>query len=186
MSGLDTKINFREGATVWEMAEGIYELHKHLREAILLTGEAQGVPPDPRGVTLRADSVSWDTEEERLAGVLALALIREEGWLSEAPRDSVVAEVLAERERQEAKWGVQDHDPIVFSAILSEECGELAQAALNARFSGDGLEALSRSCLDDVRTEAIQVAAVAVQIVEALDRGAWRWGESLRLPGGEA
>lgn len=141
MSGLDTKIDFPEGATVWEMAEGIYELHKHLREAILLTGEAQGVPRDPRGVTLRADSVSWDTEEERLAGVLALALIREEGWLSEAPRDSVVADAL--RLGGEDKWGV---DATSLLARLRELTPLHALAVFDAvdRFwSLDGVEAAS-------------------------------------------
>lgn len=81
--------------------------------------------------------------------------------------DSALADVLAERERQEAKWGEQNHDPIVYSAILTEEVGELAQAAIQARYEG-GDEAR-------IREEAVQVAAVALAIIECLDRGKWRW-----------
>ena len=73
-----------------------------------------------------------------------------------------IDDVLAERSRQNAKWGRQDHDPITWSAILSEECGEFAEAALHERFGGHAAA--------NLRTEAIHCAAVAVQILECLDR----------------
>lgn len=79
----------------------------------------------------------------------------------------VFSDVFAERARQEAKWGEQNHDPITYLAILTEEVGELAQAALHARFGGP--EA------GNMRAEAVQVAAVAVAIVECLERGEWSW-----------
>jgi len=81
--------------------------------------------------------------------------------------------VLSERARQDAKWGQQDHDPITYLAVLTEEVGELAQAALHARFGGPAA--------DGLRMEAIHVAAVALAIVECLDRGLWTWpkGESI-------
>lgn len=72
--------------------------------------------------------------------------------------------VLAERERQNLKWGQQDHDNILWSAILTEECGEFAQAALHERFGG--------VMKDQIRNEAVQCAAVALQIVECIDRHA--------------
>jgi NTP pyrophosphatase (non-canonical NTP hydrolase) len=72
--------------------------------------------------------------------------------------------VIKERERQNLKWGEQNHDPITWSAILSEECGEFAQAALRHKFGGPAAAGL--------REEAIQCAAVALQIVECLDRNA--------------
>lgn len=75
---------------------------------------------------------------------------------------TAIKDVMAERALQDAKWGVQDHDPFVWSAILSEECGEFAQAALHKRFGGP--------CSQNLRIEAIQVAAVAVAIIEYLDR----------------
>ena len=73
-----------------------------------------------------------------------------------------VADVLAERERQNKKWGEQNHDPITWSAILTEECGEFAQAALHDRFGGHAAAGL--------REEAIHCAAVAIQIIECIDR----------------
>jgi NTP pyrophosphatase (non-canonical NTP hydrolase) len=78
-----------------------------------------------------------------------------------------VEDVLAERRRQEEKWGEQNHDPFTYLTILVEEVGELAQAALHAKFGGHAATKL--------REEAIHVAAVALAIVECLDRGTWRW-----------
>ncbi len=81
-----------------------------------------------------------------------------------------LSDVLAERERQEEKWGEQNHDPFTYLAILTEEVGELSEAALHSRFGGP--EA------DNIRAEAVQVAAVALAIVECLDRGKWRWPQA--------
>ena len=39
-----------------------------------------------------------------------------------------VLDVVAERDRQDAKWGEQNHNPPVWLAILTEEVGELATA----------------------------------------------------------
>lgn len=75
--------------------------------------------------------------------------------------------VLEERERQDKKWGQQNHDPFVYGAILMEEVGELMQAALKARYE--------QKELGHVREEAVQVAAVALAIVECLDRQQWDW-----------
>lgn len=77
-------------------------------------------------------------------------------------------DILAERARQDDKWGEQNHDPFAYITILVEEIGELAQAALHTRFGGHAAEGL--------RTEAIHTAAVALAIVECLDRGKWSWG----------
>lgn len=78
-----------------------------------------------------------------------------------------VDDVLAERARQDARWGEQNHDPFTYLAILVEEVGEMAQAALHARFGGPAAVKL--------REEAIHTAAVALAIVECLDRGKWYW-----------
>ena len=76
-------------------------------------------------------------------------------------------DVLEERYRQDVKWGEQNHDPITYLSILMEEVGELAQAALHARFGGPKAAAL--------REEALHTAAVALAIVECLDRKKWHW-----------
>ncbi len=71
-----------------------------------------------------------------------------------------------ERQRQDEKWGIQNHDPDHWLAILTEEVGELAKAIL---------EAAHGSPVEDIRKEAVQVAAVAVALIECLDRGEWQW-----------
>lgn len=77
-------------------------------------------------------------------------------------RYSAMSLILQERNRQDQKWGVQNHDPIVWSAILSEECGEFAEAALHHRFGGPSANSLA--------IEAVQIAAVALAILESLSR----------------
>jgi NTP pyrophosphatase (non-canonical NTP hydrolase) len=77
--------------------------------------------------------------------------------------------VLTERKRQDAKWGEQNNDPFIYITVLVEEVGELAQAALHTRFGGHAAAGL--------RDEAVHTAAVALAIVECLDRGKWRWPE---------
>ena len=78
-------------------------------------------------------------------------------------RRRVLLDVSHERDRQHAKWGDQQHDAMAWLAILSEEVGEAARAALHDRFSGPAAGTL--------RAELVQVAAVAVQVLEHLDRG---------------
>jgi NTP pyrophosphatase (non-canonical NTP hydrolase) len=74
-------------------------------------------------------------------------------------------EILDERDSQDAKWGRQDHDPITWMAILTEEVGELAQETLRYRFGG----------VRDInlKKEAIQVAAVVVAMLECCERNNW-------------
>jgi NTP pyrophosphatase (non-canonical NTP hydrolase) len=76
-------------------------------------------------------------------------------------------DVLAERARQDAKWGEQNLDPSLYLTILGEEFGETCQAVLEARFG--------KGTLDHLRLEAVQTAAVALAFVECLDRNKWRW-----------
>lgn len=87
---------------------------------------------------------------------------------------AALSDVLAERARQDEKWGEQNHDPFTYLAILSEEVGEMAQAALDARFGGP-LDARFDRPAANLRTEAVQTAAVALALVECLDRGKWQW-----------
>jgi hypothetical protein len=80
-------------------------------------------------------------------------------------------DVIQERVRQEKKWGPQNHDPFLYLTILGEEYGETCQAALEARFSEH-----NKKALEELREEAVQTAAVALAIVECLDRKKWAWG----------
>lgn len=82
--------------------------------------------------------------------------------LRSQPMQLALADVMLERSRQQEKWGEQDHDPMTWLAILGEEVGEACEAALHTKFGGPAAGKL--------RLEMIQVAAVAVQIIEWLDR----------------
>ncbi len=76
--------------------------------------------------------------------------------------DDVLGDVYAERARQDAKWGEQNHLPMEWITILGEEFGEVCRAAFEAYWNGQRPE--------HYREELIQVAAVAVAMVEAYDR----------------
>ena len=83
-----------------------------------------------------------------------------------AMKDWIHAAIMDERERQSAKWG-KDHpwgsgdcssnnvSQVVKSAVLQEECGEVARAVLDADPG-------------NLREELVQVAAVAVSWLESM------------------
>lgn len=77
--------------------------------------------------------------------------------------------VVAERGRQDAKWGEQNHGLMVWMGILGEEFGELCQAVNETHFN-NGPEMQEKGGYVNMRAEAVQVAAVAIQFIEALDR----------------
>lgn len=74
----------------------------------------------------------------------------------------VLQDIVEERARQDAKWGQQNHEAPVWSSILGEEVGEACQALLHDLYGGQAAGTL--------RKELVQVAAVAVQWIECLDR----------------
>ena len=80
--------------------------------------------------------------------------------------------VIAERAKQTAQYGEQDHHPLTWLAILGEEVGEAHQAALEAvvaLHNQDRPRARELHAL--LEYELVQVAAVAVAAVERLRRG---------------
>lgn len=79
----------------------------------------------------------------------------------------VLSEIAAERASQDFKWGQQNHGAGTWLAILSEEVGEFSKAILEQQFPG------SQGAIDEneIRDELKQVAAVAVAMIEAFDRG---------------
>ena len=79
-----------------------------------------------------------------------------------------LADVQREREQQDQKWGEQHHAPAVWLAILVEEVGEVAKVVAETT-AGDDTMAQRWPAY---REELVQVAAVAVAAIEALDAGA--------------
>lgn len=83
--------------------------------------------------------------------------------------ETILGEVAEERKWQDEKWGQQNHDPAVWLAILGEEVGEANNAFCESHFNSQ-TAAVKRKELFNMRSELIQVAAVAVAMVESLDR----------------
>lgn len=76
----------------------------------------------------------------------------------------VLDEIFEERMRQEKKWGQQDHEPADYLMILGEEVGEANKAALEHKFGYPNAD------LREYRKELVQVAAVAVAMIQSYDR----------------
>ncbi|BBO64894.1 TPA: MazG-like family protein [Serratia marcescens] len=74
-----------------------------------------------------------------------------------------LADVVAEMDRQDAKWGAdRELSPFIWASILGEEVGEFNQAILHDYYGG--------KFAGTSREELVQVAAVALQIIEYYDR----------------
>jgi NTP pyrophosphatase (non-canonical NTP hydrolase) len=78
-------------------------------------------------------------------------------------KNKIFTDIADERERQTEKFGLQNHDIFLWLAILGEEVGECNNAAIEMKFTGS-------KTIQDLRGELVQVAAVAVQIIEWIDR----------------
>ncbi len=96
----------------------------------------------------------------------------------------IIADITAERARQDAKFGEQNHPPQDWLAILMEEVGEFAKAHMEVYYHaapepGMSAEAIAtmKAGFDakrrHVREELVQVAAVAVAMLECCDRNRW-------------
>ena len=81
---------------------------------------------------------------------------------------SVWDEIQKERERQDNKWGEQNHHPLIWNNILGEEYGEACKHTIEA----------IENDYSKYRKELIEVAAVAIAAVESLDRGKWLNGRT--------
>ena len=83
----------------------------------------------------------------------------------------VITAVLLERKRQDIKWGEQNHPPHYWTGILGEEYGELCEA-INETIFDNGSD---KGGYENMRTEAIHVAAVAIGFLECLERNKVLW-----------
>jgi len=72
-------------------------------------------------------------------------------------KDKIVKFIIAERARQDEKWGEQNHDIYKWLAILGEEVGEANKAALENDYS-------------ELMKELIQIGAVTIAMIESLER----------------
>ena len=93
----------------------------------------------------------------------------EHTWKIEDTREKAIQLIDAERNRQDIKWGEQNHPPQFWTGILGEEYGEYCQAVNETVFS-DGEVARPKGGYDNMLTELTHVAAVAVGAMESLMR----------------
>lgn len=88
-----------------------------------------------------------------------------------AQTSTVLDLVAAERGKQDAKWGEQNHSPLFWLAILGEEFGEVSKATVERESAlSRGKELTVTIHTDNMRDELVQVAAVAVAMLESLER----------------
>jgi NTP pyrophosphatase (non-canonical NTP hydrolase) len=73
-------------------------------------------------------------------------------------KKEIMKKILDERDRQDVKWGEQNHHDLYWLGILMEEVGELAKTIIE-----QGKE-------KEIEKEMVQVAAVAVAWLECLDK----------------
>lgn len=83
---------------------------------------------------------------------------------------SVVGDVFSELDRATAKFPTWPTDPLHALAVLGEEVGELNKAMLQLVYEPH------KTSADEVRTEAIQAAAMALRLAMSLDRYEYRPG----------
>ena len=72
-------------------------------------------------------------------------------------KKEIIDLIMSERDRQDVKWGEQNHNIYKWLAILGEEVGEVNKAVLENKY-------------DEVIDELIQIGAVTVAMIESLER----------------
>jgi len=73
-----------------------------------------------------------------------------------------LSDVMKERNRQLELWGDQTHTNEIWLTVLTEEVGEVARAILEHKYN--------KACKDNIEKELIQVAAVAIAVIQDLRR----------------
>lgn len=92
-------------------------------------------------------------------------------------KNAPIAEVVAEMVAQDARWGEdRDQPSYMWDSILSEEVGEVNEASLLlwsvtlGYKKGNISKHVLEKNIEALRAELVQVAAVSMQWIEALDR----------------
>lgn len=136
-----------------------------------LTSLLRHLPREMRVLVAAVDEIreKWDTADEMArhelwgavdSASVAVHLTADHSLLA------VLAAVVAERGRQNELWGEQNWHDFEGVSILTEEVGEAAKAANEANFTS-GKTPGDYSYL---REELVQVAAVAVNHIQSIDR----------------
>ncbi len=122
---------------------------------------------------------------------LVLTPEQEESLRASFFRSRIFEAVIAERARQDEKWGAATNRGLAlttWAVVLGEEVGEvvgeiepalqLALLSLRlAKANGRADQAILKQQREELRRECVQVAAVAVAILECLDDAPWGFDE---------
>lgn len=92
--------------------------------------------------------------------------------------DPVLAEVLAELNRAMTRYPTWPTDPLHALAVFGEEYGELNKAMLQLVYEPH------KTSPAEVRSEAVQTAAMALRLVRSLDRYAYTTSDQHVQAGG--
>lgn len=152
---------------VFESQEAADRYYHRTREAMQM---AQNLPA-PQPMTTQGEAVAY-TDPENIADGS-----HPHSWKMSAPGEQsrgdialythpspvADAEIYAELERAIAKFPTWPTDPLHAVAVVNEECGELNKAILQAVYEPH------KSGAGEVRSEAIQAAAMAIRFVRSLD-----------------
>ena len=123
------------------------------------------------------DCASWAAEAKTISAAKRYRetlLDAAQHWLLFAvslgkPAKEVIDAIVAERDRQDAKWGVVDHTPDIWMVILGEEVGEVCQAVCKSSISPKE----DSSWFPRIYEETVQVLAVC--------QAAWECGKRTKL-----
>ena len=146
-------------ALVQELVEAL----KHIERLTELVW--QGVGPVTAEIRLAVEGAL-----EKAKKVLDYGPVELGEKMSEIQERAITA-VLLERKRQDAKWGEQNHPPHYWTGILGEEYGELCEA-INETIFDNGSD---KGGYENMRIEAIHVAAVVIGFLECLERNKALW-----------
>ena len=95
-------------------------------------------------------------------------------------RSEIFKAISNERDRQEQKWGEQNHSDLKWLAILMEEVGEVAQTILQREEKNHPTKSCNKLAFKLRNEELEQVAAVCIAWMEKLARdgsGSDMWKE---------
>lgn len=119
------------------------------------------------------DEENGETCMRRQMTYFCLAVLNDMPTIAPPPNDPLTSSALeavrAERKRQDALWGDQSGNSLFeWMSILGEEYGELCEAVNETCFKNSAHP--DRGGVENIAKEATQVAAVALEIIEAAYR----------------
>lgn len=79
-------------------------------------------------------------------------------------QQKIIDDVIAERKRQDEKWGEQNHFAERWATIIGEEYGEMCKAINEFSFNP------TPETAQDIYTEAIQTMASCMAMLECMER----------------